>query len=487
LNGAGGGVFGNLSLTCVGSPPAPEVGSGAPSDAKSVIEQEDAGGRYFRHVASQALVEGRNWRATVAAIDYEFGDGQKERVNQYLACDAVAARPCLSVTVSKPSHLTSESASAVRTMIERVAVPEPASAPRPGLDAGRWPDVRDWQAAAELAQAVRVEVSRSPEWALEQVLAAHEPQSEAATFDSDERAESQECAAGLPSTQPPGVSAEEWQALQRAHFASEGDCPSAYFFRLQDVDGDGRRDLVVDEMMPGRQSDGPTRLYRRVGDHFAGFGESQDNGDEHLLYMQAYPGADGRLRWISVRGRIYAAYVAREYGEDTLRLFRPFEAGHDQSLAVAVRYQYKLKVPRHQQPEGRPAFDIPEPEWREMQAVLRRISEGPATAEQDVDSVVCPSLPRAGAEDVDAEDGRFGPGHSSYESITDFALHVSGHCVPARLMDWFGGHAKGTGLGAAIWTHGGSALGDAEYEVVGVRRVVAVEDPSLSADPWMEN
>jgi hypothetical protein len=39
-------------------------------------------------VASQALVRGRNWQATVAAIDYVFDDGQMEYVSEFLACDA---------------------------------------------------------------------------------------------------------------------------------------------------------------------------------------------------------------------------------------------------------------------------------------------------------------------------------------------------------------------------------------------------------------
>jgi hypothetical protein len=48
------------------------------------------------------------------------------------------------------------------------------------------------------------------------------------------------------------------------------------------------------------------------------------------------------------------------------------------------------------------------------------------------DEQVCPSSPAASAGEADDEAGRFGPGHSSKESIADFALHVRGQSVPGR-------------------------------------------------------
>jgi hypothetical protein len=110
-----------------------------------------------------------------------------------------------------------------------------------------------------------------------------------------------------------------------------------------------------------------------------------------------------------------------------------------------------------------------------LPAALCHLSDGPATAEQGVDSQVCPSTPEAGAEETGDESGRFGPGCSSYEPIADFALHVRAHCVLARLVDWFGQYDRKARLGAAIWTRGGSVFGDAEYEVLGVRRTVEVD------------
>ncbi len=91
-------------------------------DAKSVIQDEDAGGRYFRHVASQKLVQGRNWRANVAVVDYALGDAQQVRKNELVACNADAVSPCISLSVIKPQRLSGKDLKLAYSMIERIAV-----------------------------------------------------------------------------------------------------------------------------------------------------------------------------------------------------------------------------------------------------------------------------------------------------------------------------------------------------------------------------
>lgn len=117
-------VVAQLSINCSASPGKKEhLGEGVP-DARAVIQEEDAGGRYFRYVASQRLVQSRNWRANVAVVDYVEGDAQRVRSNDVLACNADELTPCISLRVDKPFRLSNKRLKLIYSMIEQIAVVE---------------------------------------------------------------------------------------------------------------------------------------------------------------------------------------------------------------------------------------------------------------------------------------------------------------------------------------------------------------------------
>lgn len=115
-------IAAQLSINCSSSPINTEGQADVVPDARAVIQEEDAGGRYFRHVASQRLVQSRNWRANVAVVDYVEGDAQRVRSNDVLACNADALAPCISLQVDKPLRLSNKSMKLIYSMIERIAV-----------------------------------------------------------------------------------------------------------------------------------------------------------------------------------------------------------------------------------------------------------------------------------------------------------------------------------------------------------------------------
>lgn len=115
-------VAAQLSINCAVSPSNSERQGEVVPDARAVIQEEDAGGRYFRHVASQRLVPSRNWRASVAVVDYVEGDAQRVRSNDVLACNADALAPCISLRVDKPLRLSNRSLNLIYSVIERIAV-----------------------------------------------------------------------------------------------------------------------------------------------------------------------------------------------------------------------------------------------------------------------------------------------------------------------------------------------------------------------------
>lgn len=71
-----------------------------------LIQREDAGGRYFRHVAWQKKISGRNWSGLVAYSDYLFGDGQKSLTYTYLICPI--SLQCFYFEINPQIRLTSK-------------------------------------------------------------------------------------------------------------------------------------------------------------------------------------------------------------------------------------------------------------------------------------------------------------------------------------------------------------------------------------------
>lgn len=78
----------------------------AVKSASTIIEEEDAGGRYARHVATERRVRSSNWQGTVAHVDSLVGDGQRSPMTFLLACDRKLARPCFEVHVEPAVRAT---------------------------------------------------------------------------------------------------------------------------------------------------------------------------------------------------------------------------------------------------------------------------------------------------------------------------------------------------------------------------------------------
>lgn len=110
-------VAANIVFNCIGE------GSRAPSKKSltpiQLMRQEDAGGRYFRHVAWQRKIHGRNWSGLIAYSDYLFGDGQKTPTYTYLICRAQSQ--CFNFEIDPRDRLTSREREAVLDLIKDIS------------------------------------------------------------------------------------------------------------------------------------------------------------------------------------------------------------------------------------------------------------------------------------------------------------------------------------------------------------------------------
>jgi hypothetical protein len=78
-----------------------------PRDAKSEIEFEDSGGRYYRIVNWEKEVRGKNWLGTMAYVNSISGDGEKSAIpNQFLACPKLPRNPCFYLHITTSTKLS---------------------------------------------------------------------------------------------------------------------------------------------------------------------------------------------------------------------------------------------------------------------------------------------------------------------------------------------------------------------------------------------
>lgn len=89
---------------------------------RALIAEEDAGGRYGRHVAWQKTVKAVNWSPQVAYVDYTLGDGQRLEGNDFLVCDSEVARPCFALSITQPQKLTARDLAEILSMIANIAI-----------------------------------------------------------------------------------------------------------------------------------------------------------------------------------------------------------------------------------------------------------------------------------------------------------------------------------------------------------------------------
>ena len=204
--------------------------------------------------------------------------------------------------------------------------------------AGQPADGVDRRAGQELRHAVaRV---RDPEWAVNEVLRRFRIGGPQVTHFGNRHSEDGSI---FPTTRPKGVLRGEWLALRKSAYVPEGENGMGSY-TLVDLDGDGHRDLIVNTYSGGTGLYNIISVHRWVNARFAGFGTANANGDAEFLYTTNGRGANQRVEWVRLQGRVYATYVDGRYGTDSISLLRPFEM-NDRVIGFSVNYHYRLQPP----------------------------------------------------------------------------------------------------------------------------------------------
>lgn len=344
------------------------------------------------------------------------------------------------------------------------------------------PDEQDMAALADLRALVEAQRRQDPVFPLEKALAQVRVTLPATTF-ANVGGDAME-PAKFPTGRPNGVTPDEWKALQASAIDGGGENGNAQY-TLVDLDGDGRRDLVIDTYSGGTGLWSLVSVLRRKGNRFEGryasddgdkraAGSDDDGTGQPALYSINGRGANQSADWIVLRGRVYAAYRDSHYGVDDLYLLRPFTVVGEVPK-LTVRYRYRLSVPVVQQSEdGRTSKTIDKQLHAALTKALHFVGDERA-GDAGADRALCP-IPASVEGDERLEYYNYGPGHYSYETVADMPIHVGSECYLGRMVDWFGGYGK-EGLSAQLWMRKPGAQDGSEqtFTVDGVRAAVSIE------------
>jgi uncharacterized protein len=235
----------------------------------------------------------------------------------------------------------------------------------------------------------------------------------------------------LPGRRPHDVSEDEWRALlasQLAETHEHGVVPSPLRYTLLDIDGDGKRDLVIDSE---RQYESG-RLYafrtlRRAGARFIPFNDTDavasgatdpvyipDDRDFHIF----------QNRWVRLNGRLFRFYSNDDKGIDEIYLLRPGRRlSQAPRLTIDYRYRLALVADAPIDPPARPSVD---------QALAEIYTARIRTA---YTAPIC-AVPDSTPDDVNADNRSYSrPSSRLVYAVGDFPVNLAGVCYVSQLRD----------------------------------------------------
>jgi uncharacterized protein len=325
------------------------------------------------------------------------------------------------------------------------------------------PDDLDRAALEDLKQTVDAIRQSDTEFPLEKALDQFRLRDGITSFEGGDKADADTDAASLPHQRPDGVTEDEWQALKVSGPFSDGAAIEVDYTLVR-VEGEPHRALFVTTLDNGSGVYSYSTVWLRRGDRFVSVlsartrqraaNEDDDIAEASLLSFQG-KGANQTSQWVRLRGRVYAAYINSEFGEDDVYLVRPLTF-LDRAPQLTVRYRYHLMVPRGQKRDSPDRVELLDALLYAALNAAVKPTTGPFSSDtpvvqgrRDDRKPLCPIPARVTGDDRENY-FNYGPSDGSVEIIDDTSVSVNGTCYLARLIDNFGSYLPDQGLMAQI-------------------------------------
>ncbi len=278
----------------------------------------------------------------------------------------------------------------------------------------------------------------------------------------------------------PDISDDEWQAFLRSSISADSE-NGKVSFTLIDLDGDGKRDLIIDSYVGGTGLFSYTGVLKRGDDDFAAVnGSDSDNGDDFdagvpgALFSINGRGANQWNHWVKINGQVYALWYNGQFGEDNLYLLRPFSTT-SQTPAVTVRYRYTLnsiRSPEKDQPLTPSLSDGDKADLLRSLEVMQGslLKDRPAS---DNDAPICPIPPGTSADEADNYYSGVAVNYI-YETVAYIPVWLNGKCYIGTIFSHHGAYRHGVDAEITLSSprEDEEVIGD--YLISGLRHVIAI-------------
>ncbi|WP_306700650.1 DUF1176 domain-containing protein [Klebsiella pneumoniae] len=278
----------------------------------------------------------------------------------------------------------------------------------------------------------------------------------------------------------PDISDDEWQAFLRSSISADSE-NGKVSFTLIDLDGDGKRDLIIDSYVGGTGLFSYTGVLKRGDDDFAAVnGSDSDNGDDFdagvpgALFSINGRGANQWNHWVKINGQVYALWYNGQFGEDNLYLLRPFSTT-SQTPAVTVRYRYTLnsiRSPEKDQPLTPSLSDGDKADLLRSLEVMQGslLKDRPAS---DNAAPICPIPPGTSADEADNYYSGVAVNYI-YETVAYIPVWLNGKCYIGTIFSHHGAYRHGVDAEITLSSprEDEEVIGD--YLISGLRHVIAI-------------
>lgn len=280
-----------------------------------------------------------------------------------------------------------------------------------------------------------------------------------------------------PNGKPSGdISDDEWQAFLNSNLSADTESGSVSF-QLVDLDGDGKRDLIIDSYVGGTGLFSYTGVLKRGDSAFYSTNEDVGNGDFGVpgaLFSENGRGANQWSQWIEINGQVYALWFNGNFGEDNLYLIRPFSQAAN-TPAVTIRYYYDLDTLDPSVDDQVPAPPLSDKDKATLLKSLASmqkhlLKDRPA---EQVNAAICPVPPGTSPEDAE----RYSMGtalHYAFEPVAYIPVWLEGRCYIGTVASHFGAYSHGVDAEISLSSTEQDSEFVAGYAISGPRSITSV-------------